>query len=86
MPQLRHVGIVAILHSVRRTDNMQNYSHIKPTKEQFLDYIDIQKSGITNMYAADVVCAFSEVGLTIENCLYIYDHYDELMEEYNVKR
>lgn len=54
----------------------------KPTKEQFLDFVSIQKSGVTNMFAADVVCAMSTHGLTINNCLYIYDHYDELREEY----
>lgn len=65
---------------------MRTYNRIKPTKAQFVDYLAIQSSGITNMYAADVVCALSERGLTIDNCLYIYDHYDELMEEYDVKR
>jgi hypothetical protein len=55
---------------------------VKPTKEQFLDYMSVQKSGVTNMFAADVVCAFSTKGLTINNCLYIYDHYDELIKEY----
>lgn len=54
----------------------------KPTKEQFLDYLAVQRSGVTNMYAADIVCAFSTHGLTINHCLYIYDHYSELMEEY----
>lgn len=56
---------------------------VKPTKEQFDAYLTVQNSGITNMYAADVVCAFGGNGLTINNCLYIYDHYSELMEEYH---
>jgi hypothetical protein len=54
----------------------------KPTKEQFGDYLAVQKSGVTNMFAADIVCAFSTHGLTVNHCLYIYDHYNELMEEY----
>lgn len=55
---------------------------IKPTKEQFLEYEEIRKSGITNMYATNIIRTISETGLDTERCLYIYDHYDELMEEY----
>ncbi len=54
----------------------------KPTKEQFKDYVVIQKSGVTNMWAIKVVCDLSTTGLTTDICLYIMDHYDELREEY----
>lgn len=54
----------------------------KPTKEQFKDYIFIQKSGVTNMWAIRTVCDLSTTGLTTDICLYIMDHYSELKEEY----
>lgn len=56
----------------------------KPTSEQFKDYVRIQKSGRTNMFDLTMVCALSRTGLTKENCFYVMDHYDELMEEYGV--
>lgn len=54
----------------------------KPTKEQFKDYVRIQKSGVTNMWAVRTVCDLSTTGLTTDICLYIMDHYSELKEEY----
>ena len=54
----------------------------KPTKEQFKDYVRIQKSGVTNMWAIRTVCDLSTTGLTTDICLYIMDHYNELREEY----
>ena len=56
----------------------------KPTKEQFKDYVRIQKSGVTNMWAIRTVCDLSTTGLTTDICLYIMDHYDDLREEYDV--
>ena len=58
----------------------------KPTKEQFKDYVRIQKSGVTNMWAIKTVCDLSTTGLTTDICLYIMDHYDELKEEYGTKQ
>jgi len=54
----------------------------KPTKEQFEDYVRIQKSGITNMFCINNVIGLSHTGLTTDICLYIMDHYSELKEEY----
>lgn len=54
----------------------------KPTKEQFEDYVRIQKSGVTNMWAIRTVCDLSTTGLTTDICLYIMDQYSELKEEY----
>ena len=54
----------------------------KPTKEQFKDYVFIQKSRVTNMWAIKTVCDLSTTGLTTDICLYIMDHYSELEEEY----
>lgn len=58
----------------------------KPTKEQFKDYVFIQKSGVTNMWAIKTVCDLSTTGLTTDICLYIMDHYSELKEEYGAKQ
>ena len=55
---------------------------IKPTKEQFHDYLRIQHSGVTNMFAVNVVCDLSYEGLTKAHCLYIMDNYEQLLEEY----
>lgn len=56
----------------------------KPTKEQFKDYVRIQMSGVTNMFAIRNVCEESNTGLTTDICLYIMDNYEKLMEEYGV--
>ena len=56
----------------------------KPTKEQFGDYVRIQKSGVTNMFCINNVIGLSHTGLTTDICLYIMDHYNELREEYGV--
>lgn len=54
----------------------------KPTKEQFQDYVRIQRKGVTNMFCINNVINLSRTGLTTDICLYIMDHYDELREEY----
>lgn len=58
----------------------------KPNANQFEAYVLIQKSGITNMFDVDtiedVANAILEVYLDRANCLYIYKHYNELMDEY----
>ena len=55
---------------------------MKPSKEQFKDYIRIQISGVTNMCDIKTVCALSWTGLTRENCLYIMRNYSDLRKEY----
>ena len=55
---------------------------IKPTKEQFHDYLRIQYSGVTNMFAINIVCDLSYEGLTKPICMYIMDNYEQLLEEY----
>ena len=57
---------------------------IKPTKEQFEDYVSIRDSGATNMFAVNVVCQLSITGLTKEHCFYIMEHFAELAQEYDV--
>lgn len=46
---------------------------VKPTKEQFAGYLRVQKSGVTNMFAVDLVCRLAGNGLTRENCMYIFE-------------
>ena len=58
---------------------------MKPTKEQFEDYVAIRDSGATNMFAISVVCALSITGLTKDICLYIMKHFHELALEYEVE-
>jgi len=55
---------------------------MKPTREQFIDYVRIQKSGVTNMFDITTVCMLSHTGLTKDICFYIMDHYMELRGEY----
>ena len=54
----------------------------KPTKEQFEAYVDVQQSGVTNMWDIDYVIELAPEPLTKENCFYIMKHYSELKEEY----
>lgn len=60
-------------------------TEVKPTKEQFQDYVNIRNSGATNMFAVTVVCMLSKTGLTRENCFYIMKHFGKLAEEYEVE-
>ena len=55
---------------------------VKPTKEEFADYIRIQELGITNMLDTKMVCLMALTDLTKPKCLYIYQHYNELRQEY----
>lgn len=55
---------------------------IKPTKAQFRDYVQIQRSGETNMLNLTYVCMRSKTGLTVDTCFYIMNHYAALADEY----
>lgn len=55
---------------------------IKPTKDQFEDYIRIRDSGITNMFDTNMVIALSRTGLTSAHCFYIMANFGDLKEEY----
>ena len=54
---------------------------MKPTKEQFEEYLEIRDSGVTNMFDVNFIVAISETGLTKDICLYIMKHFDELVDE-----
>ena len=57
---------------------------MKPTKEQFQEYVAIRNSGVTNMFDVRFICDISVTDLTREICLYIMQHFGELAEEYQV--
>jgi len=56
---------------------------MKITKKQFKSYVDVQKSGITNMWNIKLVCDIS--GLKEEEAFFIMKNYKELNEEFNLK-
>ena len=58
---------------------------MKPTKEQFKEYVEIRDSGITNMYNTRFITEYSCTGLNKEICMYIMQHFMELAIEYNVE-
>ena len=53
----------------------------KITKENFEAYVDVQESGVTNMFDVKMVQSLS--GLEKEQILTIMQHYGELEEKYN---
>lgn len=57
---------------------------MKPTKEQFEEYVAIRDSGITNMVNIKFIAQYSDTGLNKEICIYIMKHFSELAEEYGV--
>ena len=57
---------------------------MKPTKEQFEEYVRIRNSGVTNMFDVRFICDISCTGLTREICMYIMNNFAQLAEEYEV--
>ena len=49
------------------------------TQEQFQSYVDVQESGITNMFDVRTVSAHS--GLDKQEIMYIMTNYSELLEQ-----
>ena len=49
------------------------------TQEQFESYVDVQESGITNMFDVRTVSAHS--GLDRQEIMYIMKNYSELLEQ-----
>jgi len=52
------------------------------SKEDFEAYVRVQRSGVTNMFAVDLVSKLS--GLTRDKILYIMDHYRELSKRFKI--
>ena len=55
-----------------------------PTFDQFRNYLEIQNSGVTNMFDVRTVCELSYTGLTKEICFYIMKNYSDLEEEFGI--
>ena len=53
----------------------------KITKEQFEAYVDVQESGITNMFDVQMVSGLS--GLEKQQIMTIMPHYRELKDKYD---
>ena len=65
-------------------DNINDKNNNKMTeitKEQFEAYVDVQESGITNMFDVKMVQSLS--GLEKEQILTIMQHYGELKDKYD---
>lgn len=57
---------------------------MKPTFEQFKEYLEIQNSGVTNMFDIRTITAISYTGLNKEICRYIMQNYCDLEEEFGI--
>lgn len=57
---------------------------VKPTKEQFEEYVAIRDSGVTNMFDVKYIEQISNTGLTKGICMYIMRNFMELASEYEV--
>ncbi len=53
---------------------------IKITKKEFQSYVQVQKSGVTNMFMVGTVCALA--GLDRIKVLAIMDEYSDLAEKF----
>ena len=56
----------------------------KITKEDFEAYVRVQRSGVTNMFAINVVSKLS--GLTRDKILYIIENYRKLSKKFKIIR
>ena len=57
---------------------------MKPTFEQFKEYLEIQNSGVTNMFDIRTIMEISYTGLNKEICRYIMQNYRDLEEEFGI--
>ena len=53
---------------------------VKITKAKFLSYVEVQMSGVTNMWAVDLVGQLS--GLNKDECLDIMKNYSEYKSKF----
>ena len=51
------------------------------SKEEFESYVNVQNSGVTNMFNVTLVCKLS--GLTKEKVSFIMKNYEELADNFN---
>ena len=57
---------------------------MKPTFEQFKEYLEIQNSGVTNMFDIRKIMEISYTGLNKEICRYIMKNYCDLETEFGI--
>ena len=57
---------------------------MKPTKEQFEEYVAIRDSGVTNIFDIRFIESISTTGLNKPICLYIMQHFEGIAKEYDV--
>jgi hypothetical protein len=77
------IGHVKIT-STEKTKTEDNPKHDeKVTKEQFKEYLRIQRSGLTNMFDAKNVLLLSCGKLKKDDVLEIMNNYDKLLQVYN---
>ena len=62
-------------------ENENNPDMNPVTREEFESYVDVQESGVTNMFNAKLVGELS--GLDKEQILTIMQHYGELKDKYD---
>ena len=60
------------------TREERNWTNV--TKQEFQAYEGVRASGVTNMWAVDLVCELS--GLKMDECIEIMKHYTELDARY----
>ena len=69
-----------------KSTSISQGTKMKPTKEQFYAYLQVQYSGITNMYhgtrVADLALEFTGEELSQDTITYIIRNYQALKEEY----
>ncbi len=56
------------------------------TKEKFQKYVNVQHSGITNMWAIDKVVELSGNKLTEKDCVDIMKNYAKYKKEYSLEK
>ena len=56
----------------------------KITKEKFRRYLEVQRSGYTNMFDVKTVIELSDDILTKEDCLDIMDNYKKYEKKFNL--
>ena len=54
------------------------------TKDKFIAYLAVQKSGLTNMFDVRNVCSLSGNKLTREDCIDIMKNYSKFETEFDI--
>ena len=57
---------------------------VKPNKEQFQEYVEITKNGVSNLFDGEYICRESKTGLTPDICRCIHRHFTDLENEFKI--